>query len=239
MEIYRLGPMAVQCGLAQSGQNKHARPPWGIRCSTSDSVVPVTTVWNHLGKPNTLYEGFMSYRYYRLIDDHEQLKQNSLTPAHRYLKQLKSVMYIQNFSGNDHILVFYFLKRMAEGTDKLLTSEDKRICYFHNSSLTKQRLSSEKSKLAPVTVESLLGLKQSSISWKHMLSGALSVSLALLFWLCNNCPPIVKVNDLHALTRLCTDVLAFMKNWENDLIYHCLSSLGTFNCCTSPWKSTA
>lgn len=32
----------------------------------------------------TLYDLLMSYRYYRLIDEHQQLRQTSLTPVHRY-----------------------------------------------------------------------------------------------------------------------------------------------------------
>lgn len=79
----------------------------------------------NLIKPaEAFYDRLMSYRYYRLIDEHQQLRQTPPTAVHKYLKELKLVMDSHKFSGKDPILIFDFLTRLMEETDKLLMSED-------------------------------------------------------------------------------------------------------------------
>ena len=70
------------------------------------------------------YDRLMSYRYYRLIDEDQQLRESSQTPLYKYLKELNLVMETHKFTGKDPILIFDFLTRYVEETDKLEMSED-------------------------------------------------------------------------------------------------------------------
>lgn len=71
-----------------------------------------------------LYDRLMSHLFYRLTDENQQLREPSPTPVHKFLRELKLVMDAHKFNGKDPILIFDFLTRYVEETDKLEMSED-------------------------------------------------------------------------------------------------------------------
>lgn len=128
-------------------------------------------------------------------------------------------MDIHKFSGNDPILVFEFQPRIIEETDNVLMSEDQSHIILPHSSLTLYQLSSDQFRLAPVIVELLVGLKRSSFSYKRLQHWSLPVTLAIMFRLCNSCPRKRKLKTLPALTNPCTDVLTFVHDEVEKMIF--------------------
>lgn len=59
-----------------------------------------------------------------MIDEQQKLRASSLKPVEKYLTELTLVMDNHKFSGKDPILIFDFLTRLVEETDKLQMSED-------------------------------------------------------------------------------------------------------------------